>query len=126
MDRSDDGIFMYKQVDELKFVQLFANKKLKKLVNFESDESKIDLAYINMPYLQHQSDDNTSLVTLNHIMENETLYVKKQKMRVHAVDSTVVTECLVNLEIFENGEHSFRILKFVDLTFLNELEAVSK
>jgi hypothetical protein len=47
-------------------------------------------------------------------------------MRVHAMGSSAVTECLANLEIFDNGEHSFRMLRLVDLTFLNELESVKQ
>lgn len=75
MDRSDDGIFMFKQIAQNEFVQLFANKKLKRMVKCESNASKLDSAFVLLPLLQRQSENNTSFVTLTHVMENETLYV---------------------------------------------------
>jgi hypothetical protein len=68
LDKGDDGIFMYKQIEENRFVQLFANKKFKSLVGCKSDEQAIATSLIDKPLLQHQSDDNTSFVSLEHIM----------------------------------------------------------
>jgi hypothetical protein len=53
MDRSDDGIFMFKQTpsDSAVGVQLFANKKLKRMVNCKNRVSKLDSVFEHLPLL---------------------------------------------------------------------------
>lgn len=54
------------------------------------------------------------------------MYVKPQRMRIHTVNSTIVTECIVSLLPLNQGALPFFLLKCVDLTCLNELESVKQ
>lgn len=64
--------------------------------------------------------------SLNHVIKNPNLFVKPQKMRIHTHESTQVINCISSLEFFQNGPLKFAILKIVDLTFMQELEAVKQ
>jgi signal transduction histidine kinase len=79
-----------------------------------------------LPLLEVQQEGIPVRFSLNHVIENPNQFVKPQKMRIHTHDSNQVIICISSLEFFQNGPLKFAILKIVDLTFMQELEAVKQ
>lgn len=82
--------------------------------------------FLNAIKFKNFDIENAAFVSLNQIMENVDVHQSQKRMCMHAVDNNNVLDCITSIQKLQIGELSFIILQVVDLTLINELEAVKQ